>query len=343
MKNPFSLTFGKQPQSLIGRDRQIDEIVDSFSAPLPDYQVCMLTGVRGVGKTVFLTSVANELRQNKDWLVLDLSPERNLLDSMVAELADNSNFLDYLKRAKVSISVFGLGVNFGENGVTKDSAVVLDKMLAQLSKGKKRILVTVDEVVSNKYVREFVSQVQIYLRKNYNIFLLMTGLYENVYDLQNASTMTFLYRAPKLELGPLNLLLVAEKYKEIFDLSDTDAKAMADLTKGYPYAFQVLGYLCFKQKKHFDELLTEYDAYLREYVYDKIWSEMSRGDKAVLLAMAKAQGTKVVSVREELTMPSNNFAIYRKRLLKKGVVAVPEYGHLEFVLPRFKEFVLSEQ
>ena len=74
MNNPFSLTFGKQPQSLIGRDQQIDEIVSSFTATVPDYQVCMLTGVRGVGKTVFLTSVANELRQNKDWLVLDLSP-----------------------------------------------------------------------------------------------------------------------------------------------------------------------------------------------------------------------------------------------------------------------------
>ncbi len=342
MNNPFSLTFGKQPKSLIGRDSQIDEIVSSFSADPPDYQVCMLTGVRGVGKTVFLTSVANELRQNKDWLVLDLSPERNLLDSMVAELADNTNFLDYLKRTKISISAFGLGLKFGEGGAVKGSAVVLDKMLAQLTKGKKRVLVTVDEVVSNKHVREFVSQVQIYLRKNYNIFLLMTGLYENVYDLQNASTMTFLYRAPKLELRPLNLLLVAEKYKEIFGLSNTDAKAMAELTKGYPYAFQVLGYLCFKQKKHFDKLLVEYDAYLREYVYEKIWLKMSHCDKAVLFAMVKARDTKVASVREVLAMPSNNFAIYRKRLLKKGVVAVSEYGHLEFVLPRFKEFILSE-
>lgn len=342
MNNPFSLTFGKQPQSLIGRDQQIDEIVSSFTATVPDYQVCMLTGVRGVGKTVFLTSVANELRQNKDWLVLDLSPERNLLDSMTAELADNTSFLDYLKRAKISISAFGLGLKFGEGGAVKDSAVVLDKMLAQLTKGKKRVLVTVDEVVSNKNVREFVSQVQIYLRKNYNIFLLMTGLYENVYDLQNASTMTFLYRAPKLELGPLNLLLVAEKYKEIFRLSAADAKAMAELTKGYPYAFQVLGYLCFKQNKHFDKLLVEYDAYLREYVYEKIWSEMSKGDRAVLLAMAKAKDTKVASIRDVLTMPSSNFAIYRKRLLKKGVVESSEYGHLDFVLPRFKEFVLSE-
>ena len=31
---------------------------------------------------------------------------------------------------------------------------------------------------------------------------------------------------------------------------------------------------------------------------------------------------------------------YRKRLLKKGVVRTPEYGHLAFSLPRFREFVL---
>lgn len=70
MGNPFSLTFGKQPQNLIGRDQQIDEIVSCFKALVPDYQVCMLTGVRGVGKTVFLTSVAGELAKDRDWPVV---------------------------------------------------------------------------------------------------------------------------------------------------------------------------------------------------------------------------------------------------------------------------------
>jgi len=344
MNNPFSLTFGKKPGNLIGRTQQINGILESFCSPVPDYQVCMLTGLRGVGKTVCLTSVANELRNDDNWLVGDLSPERNLIDALTAELLDHQGFLDLVKRAKINLSAFGIGLEFGADGSgIKDNAVILDKILAKLTADGKRILVTLDEVVANKYVREFVSQVQIYLRKNYNIFLLMTGLYENIYDLQNAKTLTFLYRAPKVVLGPLNIMLIEKNYKEVFGLSGVDAHAMGVLTKGYPFAFQLLGYLCFKERKRYDEVLDEFDAYLGEYVYDKVWSELSSGDRRVLTAMAKAGETQVSSVREKAEMESGSFSVYRQRLLKKGIVFVPGYGHLEFVLPRFGEYVLRQE
>lgn len=32
-----------------------------------------------------------------------------------------------------------------------------------------------------------------------------------------------------------------------------------------------------------------------------------------------------------------------KKVIKKGVITSPEYGHLDFTLPRFKEFVLRER
>ena len=54
-------------------------------------------------------------------------------------------------------------------------------------------------------------------------------------------TLTFLYRAPKIELRPLNIGMIAEKYKSIFELTDEEATEMAKETRGYPFAFQVLG------------------------------------------------------------------------------------------------------
>ena len=63
MKNPFSLTFGKEPLSLISRNLQNEEIIESFKADNPDFQVCMITGVRGSGKTVAMTTIANDLRK----------------------------------------------------------------------------------------------------------------------------------------------------------------------------------------------------------------------------------------------------------------------------------------
>ena len=338
MKNPFSLTFGKEPLSLISRNLQNEEIISSFTADNPDYQVCMITGVRGSGKTVAMTTIANELRQDANWLVIDLNPERDLLNALTAELSSNKDIFSYLKSAQINISAFGVGIS-GKQEV-KDVTVLLNAILDKITKENKRILVTIDEVTANKNIKEFVSQFQIFIRKNYNVFLLMTGLYENIYDLQNEKSLTFLYRAPKIELKPLSIPLIMQKYKEIFALQNEQALAMAKLTEGYPFAYQVLGYLCFKNKTSFDKVLFEFDSCLEEYVYEKIWSETSSMDKEIMSAMAKSASTKVASIREMAKLDSNIFNVYRKRLLKKGVVRTPNYGHLAFTLPRFREFVL---
>ena len=49
--NPFSLSFGKEPINAIRQDMQINEIVEGFTSENPAFQVCMITGVRGTGKT----------------------------------------------------------------------------------------------------------------------------------------------------------------------------------------------------------------------------------------------------------------------------------------------------
>ena len=90
-------------------------------------------------------------------------------------------------------------------------------------------------------IKEFISQVQIYIREDYPVFLLMTGLFENVFDLQNEKTMTFLYRAPKIELQPLSISLIAANYGKIFSLGESEALDMAKATNGYPFAYQALG------------------------------------------------------------------------------------------------------
>lgn len=341
MENPFSLTFGKEPLSLINRNLQNDEIIESFKADNPIFQVCMITGVRGSGKTVAMTTIANALRKDDHWLVVDLNPERNLLNALAAELNNNRDIIDYLKNAQINnISAFGFGIGASNSKDIKDITVLLNAIFEKVTKENKRVLVTIDEVTANQNVKEFVSQFQIFIRKNYNVFLLMTGLYENIYDLQNEKSLTFLYRAPKIELKPLSISLIMQKYKEIFTLEDDNALAMARATEGYPFAYQVLGYLCFKNKTSYENVIFEFDSYLEEYVYEKIWSELSNVDKVILSAMAKIASTKVANIRDVLNMDSNNFNVYRKRLLRKGIVKNSAYGHLNFSLPRFREFVL---
>lgn len=341
--NPFSLTFGKEPLSIIERRPQVEEILNDFTADNPAYQVCMLTGLRGSGKTVMMTQISAEIRKNKEFIVVDLSPERDMLHAFAAQLSSRKELLQIFKDAKINLSLLGFGIEIdGEPPIT-DDVVSLDRMLDHLTQKGRKVLVTVDEVSSTSHVREFVSQFQIFIRRNYNVFLIMTGLYENIYDLQNQKTLTFLYRAPKIELSPLNIGLIAAKYQTLLGLTYEEAAKMAVLTKGYPFAYQVLGYLCYRDNAPYETVIPHFDAYLEELVYEKLWSELSAKDKIVMSAMADTTDGKVDSIREKSSMNSNTFTVYRSRLLKRGIIKAREYGHLSFVLPRFKEFIIRRR
>ena len=224
--------FGKVPAQAVERPVQSTEIFETFTAGKPNQQVYMITGVRGSGKTVLLTEMSQRFGNEKDWIAVDLIPERDLLVSLTAELSARIGSRQLLKDAKFSLTTPIGGVEIDRMPPVTDVVVILDELLKDLTKKDKRVLVTVDETLSNKYVREFVSQFQVFLRKDYNIFLLMTGLYENIYELQNEKTLTFLYRAPKIEMPPLNLSAVAKKYQEVFKLDDKQAREMARMTNG---------------------------------------------------------------------------------------------------------------
>lgn len=339
MTNPFSLSFGKEPLTFIERGRQSREIIDGFSEENPSCQVYMITGVRGSGKTVMLTDIAKHFRKEKDWIVADLSPEGDLLQMLAANLSNQPDLLVMFREAKINLSFLGLGLEMDGVPPVTDVSVAVTRMLERIGQKGKKVLITIDEVSSNQTMREFVSLFQIFMRQDLPVFLIMTGLYENVYELQNEKTLTFLYRAPKMELQPLNIGMIAAKYKEIFQLDEEKALQMAKETKGYPFAFQALGYLCWKNKTKWTEILPEYSQYLEEYVYEKLWSELSSNDRKVLIAMVEAEDQKVSSIRAKAEKNSSSFGVYRDRLIKKGIIVAFEYGHLDFALPRFKEFV----
>ena len=341
MNNPFTLSFGKKPLQYISRVPQTNEILENFNALEPTNQIYMITGVRGSGKTVMMTGIANELNKMEEWVVVELNATRDLLQSLAAKLYSLPEMYAHFMQAKLDFSILGLGVSLENATPITDIENAIALMLAEIQKKKKRLLITIDEVTNCEYVRVFASAFQIFMRQEYPIFLLMTGLYDNIYNLQNEDSLTFLYRAPKMILEPLNYTAVRKHYMDIFGLDMEAAGEMTGLTKGYPFAFQVLGYLYWENReiKAIEEILPEYDQYLEEYVYDKIWSELSEQDKKILIEMSQSRATKVKDIRENIKMKSELFSVYRDRLKRKGVLDTRTYGEVSFALPRFAEFV----
>ena len=75
---------------------------------------------------------------------------------------------------------------------------MLRDILEKVKEQGKKVLFIIDEIINNQYVKFFVSNFQIYITQNYPVYLVMAGLFDNISNLQNEKSLTFLYRASKI-------------------------------------------------------------------------------------------------------------------------------------------------
>ena len=130
--------------------------------------------------------------------------------------------------------------------------------------------------------------------------------------------------------------------ESLFHLEKEEAAEMAKMTKGYPFAFQALGYLTWQSENSFRTVVPEYRQYLEDCVYDKIWSELSEKDRILAKGIAEAETGTVREIAERAGFSQQEFSPYRKRLIRKGIVDTSERGKLRFSLPLFDEYVMDQ-
>ena len=338
--NPFTLTFGKQPSEYISRYEDTNTILSTFLAEHPVSQTYLIEGIRGSGKTVLMTAIAREIGQNEEWIVVDLNSTQNLMEELAIRLHDACRRIPDFLKAGFNISVAGFGIGINADTSLQNYSSMIEDLLSVIVKKKRKVLITIDEVQSDQSMRHFASEFQLFIRKEYPVFLLMTGLYENIYAIQNDPALTFLLRAPKVILQPLSIAQITKQYAAIFRIDRRDANYLAVTTKGYAFAFQALGMLYYEYHDMFsmDEILSRLDDMLDDFVYRKIWGSLSGQDKRVVLALSDNR-VKVKDICESLAMSSAVFSRYRDRLLRKGVIVSPERGYISLALPRFHEVV----
>lgn len=342
-KNPFSLTFGVEPLNLISRLNESEKIISEFESDDPSNYTYIITGLRGTGKTVLLSSISNYFIKKDDWIVIDPGTKKNLLENIASELYDKANLKKLFLKKEFSFSFHG--ISFSIEGTTPVVSLntIIKKMLDVLQKKNIKVLIAIDEIVNNEDVKSFIEIYQTLIRNNYKIRLLMTGLYDNISKLQEDKSLTFLYRAPKLYLEPLNMPAIASSYRKLLNVDTNVSVSLAKLTNGYAYAYQVLGYLLYEsnEKDINEDLLLKYDQYLKEYSYDKIFSELSPTEQQIIKLFNTNESVKISEIKNKLgDVTDQYFNVYRDKLIKKGVLISPAYGYLKFTLPRFNEFLL---
>ena len=338
MPNPYTLVFGQPPIEFIERKAQSERIISEFCQERPSNYLNLITGIHGCGKTVFMTQIANRLRDRKEWVVVNLNPQRDMLISLAAKLDSNRAISRILKETEVNLSAFGIGIGIKEAPPISDIEEALIRMIRGLQKHGKRLLITVDEATNSKEMRIFASSYQLLLREELPVFLLMTGLHAQIDRLRNADGMTFLERAPRTELSPLNFTAMVGKYKDTLQVEEETAIRLAKATKGYSFAFQTVGYFFWEHRPDMNQALENAQDYLEEFAYQKIWSELSEKDRIVVTAISHSRDGQIQQIREELNWTSNQFNPYRDRLLKAGIILAPQNGFVQLALPWFGEF-----
>ena len=340
-RNPYTLGFGRIPNEYINRDILISDILDALNNDMVDDQAFKLTGIRGTGKTVTLTAIERELKKEKEWIIVNLRFNADLLTDLVANLYSEVPFITKYIDTNLNLSAFGIGLNISQKSPVASIDVALRKLLKEVKKQKKKILITIDEVQKTQSLLDFIQEFQMLIREDYPLYFIAAGLYEDIEDIENTDGMTFFLRAAKYEMAPLNIGVIKESYKETLKLPDETAEKLAHLTKGYAFAYQVFGAYMWEsgRKEITDLMLAKVDAALSEKVYLKIWSELTPADKWFLSFIIQKESMPVAELLELTKKKHADWSRPRKRLSEKGIIDKNLHGQIKIVLPRFKEFV----
>src|SRR5699024_7659688 len=86
MNKPFNHSFGRIPAVFLHRGQLIDDVVNEINNPNSPYKISIVYGMRGVGKTTFLTEVSKRIVEKPDWIAVDLAMGSDLMAALVDNL-----------------------------------------------------------------------------------------------------------------------------------------------------------------------------------------------------------------------------------------------------------------
>ncbi len=342
-RNPYALSFGRVPTRYISRDVIIGEIVDSISSDVVEEQAFKLTGIRGTGKTVTLTAIEREVKEDDKWIVAGLRPNGDILRDLVSNLYSDVPFITKFIDSDLNLSAFGIGISLKRKDSPITSMdVALKKIMSAIKKKGKRVLITIDEVRKTDQLVDFIQEFQLLIREDLPVYLVVAGLYEDIESIENTDGLTFFLRAARYEMSPLSIDIIREDYKEALGLDTDTAKSLALLTKGYAFAYQAFGKYMWESggKEITDLVLAKVDDVLAQKVYEKIWSELMPKDRWFMSFIAQKESMSVAELLEITKQKHNEWSGPRKRLIEKGVLKCSERGKISIALPRFENFVL---
>ena len=105
MTNPYNPSFGVVPNQMISRISETEQVYSSFTSDYPSTNIYMIAGIRGSGKTVFLSELSDFFAFMKDWIVIKLNANDNLINTLAKRLRDQQKSNTIRRKSKIEVSV----------------------------------------------------------------------------------------------------------------------------------------------------------------------------------------------------------------------------------------------
>ncbi|MBQ7430153.1 MAG: hypothetical protein IJV29_10840 [Butyrivibrio sp.] len=350
MKNPFTHTPGRVGDANISTNIE-ESIYENFSYEIPSENVYKIIGIRGSGKTVMFGNILRHYREKKDggWLVYDLSSTRSPIDTLISYLSLEPDVKKILVAEKTSIGISVPVVNISTDlspDIEYDKEVRLEQLMRILIESDKKILIGIDDIAKTDAMAQFCSVYAKLIRnmtddgRPWPVYLICSGVYQNFYELGEVPNLTFFKRAAELKTEPFAMPAMAIKYEDLLSMDEDTAISYAKLSKGFAYAYQVIGSAYFQYSDKGEEYVVKHaKSELFSQCYEKIWKELPEGERNILRIVSRGK-KKRKEILAEMDKPSS-YQVHSNVLKKIGLLSDSSeaYGYAELTLPFFDEYV----
>ena len=353
MKNPFTHTPGRVGDANIETGKE-EEVFRNFEYDIPTEAVYKIIGIRGSGKTVLLGNIYRYYKSRdmakQGWLAYDLSSARDVTRTLVSYISNEDDVRRYIMGGKTNISVsvpfISAGIDLKDDGY--DDEVRLEQLMEILIRSKKKIIICIDDIAKTPEMTKFCSVYAKLIRNEtkekkprpWPVYLICSGVFHNFYELGETANLTFFKRAAEIKTEPFSIPAMAVRYETALSMDEERAISVARMTKGFAYAYQVIGSAFFSYKDRSEEyILKQAKGELFSQCYEKIWSELPDGEREILKIVSSGP-QKRQEVQRKMKNPGN-YQVNSNNLKRIGLLAdsASSYGIAEITLPFFGEYI----
>lgn len=360
--SPFTPGYGKKPAIFGGHGQELSELKDVFETlDFGENHSVLVSGLRGAGKTSFLTTLQDAAR-DAGWLVISDDASAGLMgrvmDSTIPTLINEMTPESRARLTSLGLWEFSASIEYVDRHRSVKPQLRSD--LVALSTGLASdggILITIDEVSSGKVrlreLSKFALQVAHALEDGAQIMIVFAGVKVSLDALLEGEHTTFLRRSREVTFERLSAAETSRVFTETAGLGgrsieDDALNKLVSFSQGYPYLVQLAGDYAWRNNPT-AETISLADATVAHHkairavesrVISRVYGDLSDVDQKFLNAMAEDEDrTKVADIVRRMGVSDAYVQVYKKRLVESGYVHMAGHGYVQFSLPYLGAYI----